>query len=101
MYKKKGKDDRFSVAEARRDLASLIRRAEAGEVVELTRRGEPVAYVVGRTKFEALTGTKGDFRERLQKFRAGFDFEGMDEALDEALRDVRDPSPGRDVSPWD
>ena len=38
--------DRQSIAEARRNLPSLIREAESGKAVELTRRGEPVAVLI-------------------------------------------------------
>ena len=37
-----------SIAEARSSLPSLVREAESGKAVELTRRGEPVAVLIGR-----------------------------------------------------
>ncbi|MDZ7669890.1 MAG: type II toxin-antitoxin system prevent-host-death family antitoxin [Gammaproteobacteria bacterium] len=35
--------DRHSIAEARSNLPRLVREAESGKAVELTRRGEAVA----------------------------------------------------------
>lgn len=38
---------RIAVAEAKAQFADLLRRAEAGEEVEITRYGRPVARLVG------------------------------------------------------
>ena len=37
---------RIAIAEAKAQFAELIRRAEAGEAIELTRYGRPVARIV-------------------------------------------------------
>lgn len=37
----------IAIAEAKAQFAELIRRAEAGEAIELTRYGRPVARLVG------------------------------------------------------
>jgi prevent-host-death family protein len=36
----------YSIAEARNDLSNVVREAEAGRPVTLSRRGQPVAMVV-------------------------------------------------------
>ena len=36
----------FAIAEAKAQFAEIIRRAEAGEAIELTRYGRPVARIV-------------------------------------------------------
>lgn len=43
----------IAVSEAKAHLAELIRRAEAGEVIELTRYGRPVARVVAAERAPA------------------------------------------------
>ena len=45
---------RVSVSQAKGQLLELIRRAEAGEDVELTRRGHTVARLVGTPKPSSL-----------------------------------------------
>jgi prevent-host-death family protein len=40
----------YSVADAKARLSELIERAEAGEEVEITRRGKPVVRLVGVEK---------------------------------------------------
>ena len=40
---------RHSIAEARNHLPELVRQAESGKPVELTRRGEPVAELKNYT----------------------------------------------------
>lgn len=54
----------IAIAEAKANLAELIRRAEAGEEIELTRYGRPVARLVGAApkKKQNLIGCmKGEF----------------------------------------
>jgi len=46
--------DRYSISEMRRNLPALVREAERGRVVELTKRGEPVAVLVGRGHYDPL-----------------------------------------------
>jgi prevent-host-death family protein len=48
----------YSVAEARDQLASLIRRAEEGETVTVTRRGRPVARVLSEEAYRKLLRRK-------------------------------------------
>lgn len=38
--------DSYSIADAKARLSELVDKVEAGEIVELTRRGKPVARVV-------------------------------------------------------
>ena len=45
---------RYSVAEARAHLPSILVQAEAGEAVELTRRGRPLAVVLSHEAFERV-----------------------------------------------
>jgi len=52
----------IAIAEAKAQFAELIRRAEAGEAIELTRYGRPVARIVaaerplGRALIGAMAG---------------------------------------------
>ena len=48
----------YSVAEARDQLTSLIRRAEEGETVTVTRRGKPVARVISEDTYRKLQRRK-------------------------------------------
>jgi len=86
----------YSVAALRAELARAVRRAEAGETVEITRRGEPVAVLLGRGAYERLR-RGGDFWERFTRFRKERDLGALDLDPDEIFRDIRDRSPGREV----
>lgn len=88
---------RYSVAEARRSLPSLIRAAERGHTVEISRRGEPVAVLVSRRRFEDLSGGRPDFMEAYREFLRETDLAALDLDPDEIFAGVRDRSPGRDV----
>ncbi|WP_437870273.1 type II toxin-antitoxin system Phd/YefM family antitoxin [Sorangium sp. So ce363] len=87
---------RYSVAEARAHLPSIIEQAQAGEVVELTRRGRPVAVVLSRAEFERLRSDRPSFGDAYRVFRKRHDLEEVGIAHDFAAS-VRDRSPGRQV----
>jgi prevent-host-death family protein len=85
-----------SIAEARSNLPNLIREAETGKIVELTRRGEPVAVLIGRKRYEQLTSRLRPFSEVWDEFTRKFPRGEVDINPDEIFRDVRDKDPGRD-----
>ncbi|WP_437280862.1 type II toxin-antitoxin system prevent-host-death family antitoxin [Sorangium sp. So ce375] len=87
---------RYSVAEARAQLPAIIEQAEAGEAVELTRRGRPVAVVLSREEFERLRSDRPSFGGAYRAFRKRFVLEEVGLERDFAAS-VRDRSPGRKV----
>jgi prevent-host-death family protein len=63
-----GMAKRYSIAEARSNLASIVDQAEAGQEIELTRRGKPVAVVVSLRELERLRGERVPFRDAYRRF---------------------------------
>jgi prevent-host-death family protein len=88
---------RHSIAEARSNLPNLVRAAESGKAVELTRRGEPVAVLIGRRQYERLTSKHRGFSEAYEDFRREFDLEELAIDPDEVFAGARDDSHGREV----
>ena len=88
---------RRSIAEARTHLPSLVKEAEAGEAVELTRRGEPVAVLIGRKQYARLTSKHRRFVEAYEKFVRDFDLAGLGIDPEEVFSGVRDETRGREV----
>jgi len=86
-----------SIAEARSSLPSLVREAESGKAVELTRRGEPVAVLVGRRQYLRLTSKHRSFSEAYGDFRRDVDLEELAIDPDEVFAGVRDRTRGREV----
>jgi prevent-host-death family protein len=86
----------YSVAEARQNFARLIRSAERGKAIEITRRGEPVAVLLSAAEYLALTAERPRFMEALTALRAALDVGdlGIGDGEFDGLRDV---SPGREV----
>jgi prevent-host-death family protein len=62
----------FSIADARRNLPSVVNAVESGAEVRLTRRGRPVAVVVSMNEYARLTGNRTSFAEALSAFRRRF-----------------------------
>jgi prevent-host-death family protein len=86
-----------SIAEARSSLPSLVREVESGKAVELTRRGEPVAVLIGRSQYVRLTSRYRSFSEAYGEFMRSFALEKLAIDPDEVFAGVRDETRGRDV----
>lgn len=88
---------RYSIADARKYLPDLVRDAESGKPVELTRRGELVAVLVGRKDYDRLTALPRTFGDAWEKFSRSVDLKRANIDPDEVFADVRDDSAGRDA----
>ena len=86
---------RYSIAEARSNLPTIVDQAEAGQQIELTRRGKPVAVVV--SLLARLRGERVSFGAAYRRFLKTHSLHevGMDEDF---LDSIRDRDPGRKVS---
>ena len=59
---------RYSIAEARSNLPTIVDQVEAGQEIELTRRGKAVAVVVSLREFARLRGERVPFGDAYQRF---------------------------------
>ena len=87
----------YSVAEARQNFARLIRSAERGKAIEITRRGEPVAVLLSAAEYLALTGERPSFVAALHHLRERLEVEDLGIGNEE-FEGLRDESPGREVT---
>ncbi len=88
---------KYTIAEARHNLAAIVHELDDKEQIELTRRGEPVAVLLSMSAYRRLTTPPIDFWEAYQIWhqalvKAEIDIEP------EVFAGVRDRSPGRDVN---
>ena len=88
---------RYSIAEARSRLPSLVDEAESGIDVELTRRGRPVAVLVSRREIERLRGKRLHFSDAYRKFLERHSLEEIG-VEDDFAGSTRDRTAGRKVS---
>ncbi|HWO26879.1 MAG TPA: type II toxin-antitoxin system prevent-host-death family antitoxin [Kofleriaceae bacterium] len=88
---------RLTTAQARRDLAKVLRTASRGTPVVVTSNGQPVAAVVSIEQLRALEQSRPvTLAEAIQQARSNLntdDLRGPD-----PWADVRDTSAGRDVA---
>lgn len=89
--------EKLSIADARHNLPSLVREAEQGKAVELTRRGEPVAVLVGDRMFARLAAGRRGFADAHREFTQGVDLSEVRLDPDALFEGVRASTPGRDV----
>ena len=91
-------DEQHSIAAARSNLPNLVRKAEAGRAVELTRRGEPVAVLIGRKQYDRLVTRSRRFSDAWDEFAKTVDLAASDIDPDEVFAEVRDRAPGRETN---
>jgi prevent-host-death family protein len=88
---------RYSIAEARHNLAAIVHEAESASPIELTRRGAPVAVLLSLAEYRRLAGKTISYWEAYTRFRESTDLTELD--IEPGLFEgLRDPSPGREVS---
>ena len=91
-----GSTRKMTVTRARREWASVLRSAERGGAVEVTRNGQAVAAVVSMERYRRIEGSSRDnLSDVIARFRAALD--ARDAVGPDPWGDVRDRSPGRDV----
>ena len=88
---------RQSIAEARTNLPSLVREAESGKAVELTRRGEPVAVLIGRQEYVRLASRYRRFSEAYADFTRDINLKDLAINPNEVFAGARDEARGREV----
>ena len=90
-------DKCYTMTQASRQLSDILNFVEQGHAVEVTRQGKPVAVVVSITEYQWLRErSHDDYWQALQAFRQ----QDMPDFAEwhEALSDVREVSPGRDMT---
>ncbi len=87
---------KVSVAEARQHFARLIKRAQQGKAIEITRRGEPVAVLVSAAEYSAITGERPSFVDATRQVRERLGVDAL-KIGDADFDGLREQSPGRDV----
>lgn len=90
----------YSIAQARDCFAQLVHKVEEGGTVELTRRGQRVAVILSAEAYDRLRPKRNAWKA-VQAFREKYDVANWEDDLDiDAIFDVRDKSPGREVDLW-
>lgn len=84
----------YSIAEARRQFASLVDEVQQGRTVRLTRRGKTVAVLLSVSEFDRLVSARPPLWPALAAFRAAG---APVDDVDEVFQDVRDRTPGRPI----
>jgi prevent-host-death family protein len=88
---------KVSVAEARQHFARLIKRAQQGKTIEITRRGEPVAVLLSAAEYSAITGERASFMDATRQVRERLGVDDLDIGNSD-FEGLRDQSPGREVA---
>jgi antitoxin Phd len=86
----------FSVAEARQHFPRLIRTAERGRAVEITRRGRPVAVLLSASEYLSLTSQRPSFADAVVSLRSRLAVANLGIGSEE-FEGLREKSSGRRI----
>jgi prevent-host-death family protein len=84
---------KYSIAEARRNLVAVVRELDKKDAIEITRRGEPVAVLLSMGAYRRLTAPTANFWDAYQAFRQAVPLSKLD-IQPEVFEGVRDRSAG-------
>lgn len=90
-----------SIVDAKAQLPNLIRQAESGEPVHLTRRGKRVAVILSESEFgrlSAAAGTRLGYLDFLADWRERLTQEGCESLTEQEIANLRSNDLGRDFS---
>ncbi|MBO4859596.1 MAG: type II toxin-antitoxin system Phd/YefM family antitoxin [Treponema sp.] len=88
---------RTSIYDARNNFSSLVKRAEEGEVVELTRYDKPVAVIISYEEYGNAKSNKPSLLDKLKDLKKNYA-----DVVDDVGFDVTPSREGPDYSkdPW-
>ena len=87
---------RYSIAEARHDLAAIVHELESRDHIELTRWGEPEAVMLSLGEYRRLAAGREKFWDAYRRFRETTDLPRLG-IEPEVFDGVSDSSPGREA----
>ena len=91
------KPKRYSIAEARSHLPTIVDQAEVGQEIELTRRGKPVAVVVSLRELDRLRTDRPRFGDAYKRFLRRYSLNEV--GLEKNFFDsIREKGGGREVA---
>ncbi len=86
---------RTSIYEARNNFSALVKSAEEGEVIELTRYDKPVAVIISWEEYESKNSSDDDWLSKWrEEYKDVLDDKGFDIT---PSREAPDPN----YNPWD
>jgi antitoxin Phd len=88
--------EQYSIAQARHDLAALVRKLEKQSQIEITRRGKTVAVLLSLQEYQRLSAERTGFWQTYTDFCQRVDLPALDINPD-IFDGVRSSDPGRDV----
>lgn len=89
---------RYSIAEARDNLAAIIHEVDSTDLIEITRRGEVVAVLLSKEQYDRFQVRTTPFWDAYQSFKKENDLAKLSIDPSEVFGDLRDRGPGREVT---
>jgi len=89
-------DEQYSIAEARHDLAALVRKLEDKGQIQITRRGKIVAMLLSIREYQRLTAERRGFWEAYTDFCSAVNPAKLQIDV-EIFNNARSREPGREI----
>jgi prevent-host-death family protein len=86
---------KYSIAEARDNLAAIVHELENDKAIEITRRGLPVAVMISKEKYDRMLAPSTGFWDAYKAFAAEVNLAELDIQPSEVFGGLRESTPGR------
>lgn len=87
----------YTIAEGKNCFPAMVREAERQGVVEVTRRGRPVARLISEQEYQRVFAQRPSLWEAVERLRAAPDFTPVDDLREQIQRDR---TPFDPPNPW-
>jgi cellobiose PTS system EIIB component len=88
----------YSVEQISQSFGQILQNIQQGESIQIVQNGQQVAVILSNQEYDRLRLPSSDFWASLEKFRKDHDIVNADINPDEIFANVRDRSPGRELS---
>lgn len=88
----------YSIEQIPQNFDQILRDIQDGKSIQILQNGQQVAVILSNQEYNQLRRLPSDFWAALEKFREEHDIANADIDPDEIFANVRDRSPGREVS---
>jgi antitoxin Phd len=89
-------DEQYSIAEARHDLAALVRKLEEKRQIQITRRGKTVAMLLSIQEYQRLTAERKGFWNAYMEYRSAVNLSALQIDV-EIFNNARSREKGREI----
>jgi len=90
--------EQYSIEQIPLNLNKIIQKVKKGEPIEIIQQGKQIAVIISTAEYTKLLNKAPSFWQAIEQFRQDYNVDTAEIDPDEIFAQVRDKSPGREIS---